>query len=166
MFSSADDIIAFIKEEGVKFVDVRFCDLPGVMQHFNVPASTVDAIQSFIDRWASSEASERGNYQLFLTELCDLLGVEKAKPASANVLEATYTFERPVIFNDGEGKTTTNFIDLYKRYCFVLEAKLSDRVHSGIGVLLKKTEELGLSHKTDLARFYHFGGGFVDGVRN
>ena len=43
MFSSADEIIAFIKEEGVKFVDVRFCDLPGVMQHFNVPASTVDA---------------------------------------------------------------------------------------------------------------------------
>ena len=43
MFSSADDVIAFIKEEGVKFVDVRFCDLPGVMQHFNVPASTVDA---------------------------------------------------------------------------------------------------------------------------
>ena len=43
MFSSADEVIAFIKEEGVKFVDVRFCDLPGVMQHFNVPAQTVDA---------------------------------------------------------------------------------------------------------------------------
>ena len=43
MFSSADEVIAYIKEEGVKFVDVRFCDLPGVMQHFNVPADTVDA---------------------------------------------------------------------------------------------------------------------------
>lgn len=43
MFSSADEVMAFIKDEGVKFVDVRFCDLPGVMQHFNVPASTVDA---------------------------------------------------------------------------------------------------------------------------
>jgi glutamine synthetase len=28
--------------EDVKFVDVRFCDLPGVMQHFNVPAESVD----------------------------------------------------------------------------------------------------------------------------
>jgi glutamine synthetase len=43
MFSSADEVIAFIKKEGVRLVDVRFCDLPGVMQHFSVPAETVDA---------------------------------------------------------------------------------------------------------------------------
>ncbi|GGB92744.1 type I glutamate--ammonia ligase [Cellulomonas carbonis] len=42
MFSSADELMTFIREEGVQFVDVRFCDLPGVMQHFNVPAATVD----------------------------------------------------------------------------------------------------------------------------
>ncbi len=42
MFSNAEEAIAFIKEEDVKFVDVRFCDLPGVMQHFNVPAETFD----------------------------------------------------------------------------------------------------------------------------
>ncbi|MEO7069347.1 MAG: glutamine synthetase beta-grasp domain-containing protein, partial [Nostocoides sp.] len=43
MFSNADEVLAFIKDEDVKFVDIRFCDLPGVMQHFNVPAQTVDA---------------------------------------------------------------------------------------------------------------------------
>ncbi|WP_127127457.1 type I glutamate--ammonia ligase [Georgenia sp. SYP-B2076] len=37
MFSTAEEAIAFTKEQGVKFVDVRFCDLPGVMQHFNIP---------------------------------------------------------------------------------------------------------------------------------
>ncbi|HLS62885.1 MAG TPA: type I glutamate--ammonia ligase [Ruania sp.] len=37
MFTSAEEAIAFTKEQGVKFVDVRFCDLPGVMQHFNIP---------------------------------------------------------------------------------------------------------------------------------
>ena len=37
MFSNADEVLRFIKDEDVKFVDVRFCDLPGVMQHFNVP---------------------------------------------------------------------------------------------------------------------------------
>ncbi|MGB5951307.1 MAG: type I glutamate--ammonia ligase [Ornithinimicrobium sp.] len=42
MFSSAQEALDFIKEEDVKFVDVRFCDLPGVMQHFNVPAETFD----------------------------------------------------------------------------------------------------------------------------
>lgn len=80
-------------------------------------------IEQFINRWKASGASERANYQLFLTELCDLLGIEKPNPASAKVKEATYTFERPVEFNDGEGKVTTNFIDLYKKDCFVLEAK-------------------------------------------
>ena len=41
MFSNADEVIKFIADEDVKFVDVRFCDLPGVMQHFNVPAKSV-----------------------------------------------------------------------------------------------------------------------------
>ena len=42
MFSSADEVLSFIKDEDVKFVDIRFCDLPGVMQHFNVPAESLD----------------------------------------------------------------------------------------------------------------------------
>ena len=42
MFNSADEVLAYIKDEDVKFVDIRFCDLPGVMQHFNVPAESVD----------------------------------------------------------------------------------------------------------------------------
>ena len=43
LFSSADEVLKFIEEQDVKFVDVRFCDLPGVMQHFNVPAKSVTA---------------------------------------------------------------------------------------------------------------------------
>ncbi|GAB3591668.1 type I glutamate--ammonia ligase [Angustibacter peucedani] len=43
MFSNADEVMKYIKDKDVKFVDVRFCDLPGVMQHFNVPAASVDA---------------------------------------------------------------------------------------------------------------------------
>ncbi|MCW4459613.1 type I glutamate--ammonia ligase [Microbacterium sp. MPKO10] len=42
MFSSPSDVLEFIKETDVKFVDIRFTDLPGVQQHFNIPASTVD----------------------------------------------------------------------------------------------------------------------------
>ena len=39
MFQSNDDLLQYIVAEGVEFVDVRFCDLPGVMQHFTVPAT-------------------------------------------------------------------------------------------------------------------------------
>ena len=40
MFANADEVLAYIRDNDVKFVDVRFCDLPGVMQHFNVPAAS------------------------------------------------------------------------------------------------------------------------------
>ncbi|MDT7712142.1 MAG: glutamine synthetase, partial [Pseudonocardiales bacterium] len=39
MFSSSDEVLRFIADEDVEFVDVRFCDLPGVMQHFTVPGA-------------------------------------------------------------------------------------------------------------------------------
>ena len=42
MFTTPQEVIDFIKETDVKFLDVRFTDLPGVQQHFNVPAATVD----------------------------------------------------------------------------------------------------------------------------
>src|SRR5262249_21621444 len=41
MFSSGEEVLRFIAEEKVEFVDVRFCDLPGTMQHFTVPAGAV-----------------------------------------------------------------------------------------------------------------------------
>ena len=38
MGSSPDDILSKISEDGIGFIDLRFCDLPGLMQHFTVPA--------------------------------------------------------------------------------------------------------------------------------
>jgi glutamine synthetase len=32
------EVLSLVKDEGVEIVDVRFCDLPGLMQHFSVPA--------------------------------------------------------------------------------------------------------------------------------
>src|ERR1700734_2458632 len=43
MFTSGDEVLAFIEAEGGQFVDVRFCDLSGTVQHFTVPAETFDA---------------------------------------------------------------------------------------------------------------------------
>lgn len=42
MFQNADDVKKYIADEDVKFIDVRFCDLPGVMQHFTIPAAVFD----------------------------------------------------------------------------------------------------------------------------
>ncbi|MFV0458411.1 MAG: type I glutamate--ammonia ligase [Actinomycetales bacterium] len=42
MFKDSSEVLAYLKDEDVKFVDIRFCDLPGQMQHFNVPAASVD----------------------------------------------------------------------------------------------------------------------------
>jgi glutamine synthetase len=43
MFQSADEVLTYIRDEDVEFVDVRFCDLPGVMQHFTVPVESFAA---------------------------------------------------------------------------------------------------------------------------
>lgn len=42
MFTSPAEVLAYIEQEGVEFVDIRFTDLPGMQHHFNVPASSVD----------------------------------------------------------------------------------------------------------------------------
>ncbi len=42
MFANSDELLKYIKDERVEMVDVRFCDLPGVMQHFTVPVSSFD----------------------------------------------------------------------------------------------------------------------------
>lgn len=40
----------------------------------------VQSIEAFIARWQGSGAAERANYQLFLSELCDALGVARPEP--------------------------------------------------------------------------------------
>jgi glutamine synthetase len=42
-FSNADDVLRFIAEEKVEFIDVRFTDLPGTVQHFTIPVETFGA---------------------------------------------------------------------------------------------------------------------------
>ena len=42
MFQNGQEVLDYLKEEDVVFVDIRFTDLPGVQQHFNLPAKAVD----------------------------------------------------------------------------------------------------------------------------
>jgi hypothetical protein len=67
-------------------------------------------IRQFIERWEGSGAAERANYQLFLSELCDVIGVAHPDPATPDNRQNAYVFERSVEFHDGFGGRTTRFI--------------------------------------------------------
>ena len=81
------------------------------------------ATDAFFQRWEGSGAAERANYSMFLNELCDLLEVPRPDPAGPDDEKNAYVFERAVPFPNPDGTVTVKRIDLYKRDCFVLEAK-------------------------------------------
>jgi glutamine synthetase len=37
MPETPQDVLAFAAERGAQIADLRFCDLPGLMQHFSIP---------------------------------------------------------------------------------------------------------------------------------
>lgn len=76
-------------------------------------------IEQFVSRWQASGAAERANYQLFLSELCDVLDVPRPDPCTPDETSNAYVFEKPVPLPPG----SPGRIDLYRRGCFVLEAK-------------------------------------------
>lgn len=83
-------------------------------------------VENFIARWQGQEGGqERANYALFLTELTDLLGLPHAEPSSAAHENNDYVFERVVKEVARDGSASSKRIDLYKKDCFVLEAKQS-----------------------------------------
>jgi hypothetical protein len=85
-----------------------------------------EPVEQFIARWPGrTGGQERANHALFLSELCDAIGVPRPEPASAATEENDYVFERAVKEPALDGTTGTGRIDLYKKRCFVLEAKQS-----------------------------------------
>ena len=89
-------------------------------------ADNVVMIDEFIDRWSDHEGGqEHANYGMFLSELCDVIGVDRPDPAGASHQENDYVFERAVKRTRFGGQTERGRIDLYKRGCFILEAKQS-----------------------------------------
>ncbi len=85
--------------------------------------TTTAAVADFLRRWEASGAAERPNYQLFLSELCDLLSVVRPEPTRPDDRDNAYVFERRVTFRYGDGTTSIGRIDLYRRGHFVCEAK-------------------------------------------
>lgn len=76
------------------------------------------SVEQFITHWKDAKGGERAQSQSFLNDLCDLLEVERPK-------DGDYKFEFAL-----RGDRAMDFVDLYKRGCFVLESKQS-RVTGG-----------------------------------
>jgi hypothetical protein len=82
--------------------------------------------EAFIARWTAREGgAERANYQMFLAELCDVIGVPRPEPAGAERERNDYVFERAVRRRESDPVNSSLRIDLYKKGCFILEAKQS-----------------------------------------
>ena len=92
--------------------------------HDGISTAEVDA---FIDRWRESGGSELANFQTFAGELCRLLRLPEPEPSRPRTEYNDYVFERRIDFRHDDGNTTPGRIDLYKRGCFVMEAKQSAR---------------------------------------
>jgi hypothetical protein len=92
-----------------------------------MPASPIPGgVEAFIARWQGREGGqERANYALFLSELCDAIGVDRPDPATTRTEANDYVLERAVDEPNGDGTKTKQWIDLYKKDHFVLEAKQS-----------------------------------------
>ncbi len=59
MTTTPKDVLSLAKDEDVQIVDLRFCDLPGLMQHFSVPISELSE-DSFQDGFGFDGSSIRG----------------------------------------------------------------------------------------------------------
>lgn len=93
----------------------------------------MEHLDTFLARWQKAGGTERANYQLFLTELCSLLGLPLPEPAGDDTRDNAYVFERRVVINQPDGSSNNGFIDLYKRGSFVLEAKQTGKTLDSSG---------------------------------
>lgn len=114
------------------------------MEHLSSAAPPrPDQVELFIARWQGREGGqERANYALFLSELCDVLGVPRPDPAGATTEGNDYVLERVVREPLGDGTYTNRRIDLYRRGAFILEAKQS-RLKGGPKEVTGQTDLFG-----------------------
>ena len=57
------EVVQYAQDEGVEIVDLRFCDLPGLMQHFSVPVAQLTE-DTFEDGFGFDGSSIRGFQQI------------------------------------------------------------------------------------------------------
>ena len=130
--------------------------------------ATPEQITAFIERWQTSGAAERANYQMFLSELCDIIGVSRPDPTSPDTAKNRYVFDRAITRTHPDGTTSTNYIDLYKAGHFVNETKQGLTADAAPEEIAKPTAtKIGHGKRGSLAfdkaleRAYHQARGYI-----
>src|SRR6185437_9982905 len=65
---SPAEVVRLVKDEGVEVVDLRFCDLPGLMQHFSIPAHGLTE-NGFSEGFGFDGSSIRGFQQIHESDM-------------------------------------------------------------------------------------------------
>src|SRR5262249_12926221 len=87
-----------------KAIALDLATFPCNFGSMTVESKPTNNVSGFITRWQGQEGGqERANYALFLTELCDLLGVDHPQPAGATRERNDYVFERVVTRHKDDG---------------------------------------------------------------
>jgi len=68
VFANPEELLRYLKNEGISFVDVRFCDLLGIMQHFTIPVESFDE-SIFTSGVAFDGSSIRGFQQIHESDM-------------------------------------------------------------------------------------------------
>jgi glutamine synthetase len=84
---SPAEVLALIKNEGVEFIDYRFCDLPGLMQHVSVPANQLTE-DTFTDGHGFDGSSIRGFQEI---QESDMILIPDANTATIDPFRARKT---------------------------------------------------------------------------
>lgn len=96
-------------------------------------------VKSFINKWKRTGGSERANKDSFLNELCRALGVPSPDGTTGDSDQNEYVFEADTVSRNAAGKSVKRGrIDLYKKGCFVLEAKQGST---------KKDKKIGIARR-------------------
>ena len=85
------DVLSMVKENGVKMVDLRFMDFPGLWQHFSVPVSELEE-GSFEDGFGFDGSSIRGWQPIHAS---DMLVIPDAATAKIDPKRITYRSSLP-----------------------------------------------------------------------
>jgi glutamine synthetase len=68
VFANPEELLRYLKNEGISFVDIRFCDLLGIMQHFTMPTEAFDE-SVFTTGVAFDGSSIRGFQQIHESDM-------------------------------------------------------------------------------------------------
>lgn len=60
-FTSPQDVLSFVEKEGIRVVDLRFMDLPGIWQHVSIPSTSLDL--SFFENGIGFDGSSLRGWQ-------------------------------------------------------------------------------------------------------